>query len=66
MFLVGSDFAYISKAIRPGQQESSLFKYIDTLIEILNSKSEETLGFKVKARYATPSDYFQSLEKEIS
>ena len=58
MFLVGSDFAYISKAIRPGQQESSFFKTIDTFIDVLNHQSEKLIGLKVKARYATPSDYF--------
>lgn len=58
MFLVGSDFAYISKAIRPGQQESSLFKTIDTFIDVINQQSEKLIGLKINARYATPSDYF--------
>ncbi len=66
MFLAGSDFAYISKGLRPGQTEVSVFKTIDTFIEVLNEQSENKIGFKIKARYATPSDYFRALEKEIA
>ena len=37
---------------------------IDRIIKILNEESEKSLGFKVKAKYATPSDYFKKISNE--
>jgi len=65
MFLVGSDFAYISNPVRIGQQDKGNFRLIDSLIETLNDHSESKLGYKIQARYSTPSDYFKAIEREI-
>lgn len=40
--------------------------YTEALIEALNEYSLEKLGFKVNAKFATPSEYFLALEKEIA
>jgi hypothetical protein len=38
MLLVGSDFAFITKAVRPNQKEVSTFRVMDRVIRILNEE----------------------------
>lgn len=63
MLLVGSDFSFISKAVRPNQRDKNTFKVLDRVISILNEESLKMLGFRVKAKYATPSEYFRKISK---
>ncbi|CDW87606.1 alpha-mannosidase 2 [Stylonychia lemnae] len=65
MLLVGNDFAYMSKGSKPNQQDVQNFRMIDNMITILNEYSQHYLGYKVKARYATPSEYFDLLKSQM-
>jgi len=42
--------------------EVSTFKVIDSLIATLNDNPENKVGFKIIAKYATPSDYFNAID----
>lgn len=42
--------------------EESAFKVIDSLIKALNDNPEHKFGFKITAKYATPSDYFNAID----
>ena len=61
MLLYGNDFAF--KTTRNGYSEVIEFKIIDNLIKFLNNYSQSILGFQVNARYATPTEYFESILK---
>eukprot|EP00347_Sterkiella_histriomuscorum_P022331 403330858 len=62
-FLVGNDFSFVSKPHRPNQQDTSNFKIIDNMIRILNAHSKSQLNYQINAKYASTSDYFESLSK---
>lgn len=50
MFLLGDDFAY--------SNATADFSKHDNLLLILNKYGEQVTGHKIRARYSTPSYYF--------
>ena len=66
MLLIGSDFSFVKKAVRPHQKDAQTFLFLDSFISTLNIHSEKILGLKINAFYSTPIDYFKHLDTVIS